>query len=362
MGLLAISLTPPTGMWESIIFGMERGVKNYALALILVTVIIKFIMVPFDFINKLTSKKSARKQAEMKPDLDKVNAKYANDKQMLNQKTMEIYKSHNYNVMGTCLGMVIYLVFTMVVFWTLFSSLNGISYYKIGDQYLQVRQEYFATFGVDVTTLGDDETAYDAYKVIFDSLSEEEQETLTAEANAKALAKYDETKTSFLWIENIWLPDTTKNPVMKYDNFIEKSRIDEDLISEVEYNLVLDPIKTSERRNNGYFVLAVLAAGTNFLSITINNMISKRKAKKQMIDPNLMGNGSNKLMTIIMPLIMGVFTLLYNAAFGLYIVSGAIITLITSPLVTIFVDMLEVEAIKKEQNRTVAVYDRKRRK
>ena len=74
-----------------------------------------------------------------------------------------------------------------------------------------------------------------------------------------------------------------------------------------------------------------------------------------------MTGGNNKLMTIIMPLIMGVFTLFYNAAFGLYIVAGALITLITSPLVTLFVDMLEYDAITKEQQKTVAIYDRKRK-
>ena len=76
MDLLAISLVKPNGFWEAIIFGMENGVKNYALALILVTIIIKLVMVPLDFINKYTSKKSSRKQAEMKPELDKINAKY----------------------------------------------------------------------------------------------------------------------------------------------------------------------------------------------------------------------------------------------------------------------------------------------
>lgn len=358
MDLLAISLSAPTGMWQSIIFGMEKALGNYAVALILVTIIIKLVMVPFDFINKYTSKKSARKQAEMKPDLDKVNAKYANDKNMLNQKTMEVYKAHNYNIMGTCLGMVIYLIFTMVVFWTLFSALNGISYYKIGDQFLQVRKEYFAAYSIDVDSLDDETTAISVYN----SLSDTEKAANQALANEKALTKYNETKTSFLWIENIWLPDSTKNPVISYDNFIEKSKLSADIITEEEYNLIMDNIKTNERSNNGYFILAVLAAGLNFLSIYINNLISRRKAIKQGVDPRLTANNSNKIMTIIMPLIMGLFTLFYNAAFGLYIVSGALIAFISSPLVTLFVDMLEIEAIKKEQNRTVATYDRRRKK
>lgn len=361
MDLLAITLTKPNGFWPNIIFGMENGVKNYALALILVTIIIKLIMVPFDFVNKYTSKKSARKQAEMKPELDKINAKYANDKNALNQKTMECYKSHNYNVMGTCLGMLVYLVFTMVVFWTLFSSLNNISYYKIGDQFMQVRQEYFAVYNIDVNAL-EDKSAIDAYNEYIETLSDEQKSELETLANEKAQEKYEDTKTSFLWIENIWIADSTTSPVMDYKSFINKSSLTEEQISESEYNLIMNNIKSNERKNNGYFILAVLAAGLNYLSISVNTWISRGKAKKQGIDPNLVASqGSNKIMTIVMPLIMGIFTLFYNAAFGLYIVAGALIAVLTSPLVTMFVDMLEIEAIKKEQNKNVAVYDRKRR-
>lgn len=368
MDLLSITLTKPNGFWDAIIFGMENGVKNYALALILVTIIIKLIMVPFDFINKYTSKKSSRKQAEMKPELDKVNAKFAHDKNMLNQKTMEVYKKHNYNVMGTCFGMLLYLVFTMVVFWTLFSALNNISYYKIGDQFLQVRKEYFASYDINVDELDEETTAYMAYEAKVSQLqdsgaTEEELATLKSQAEKSAVDKYNQEKSSFLWIENIWLADSTVNPVMDYKDFISKSKISQDQISEAEYNLVMEPIRGGDRKSNGFFILAILAAGLNYLSMAMTNWISKAKAKRQGIDPNLMANGgSGKLMMIIMPVIMGIFTLFYNAAFGLYIVAGALIALITGPLITLFVDMLEVEAIKKEQNRTVALYDRKRRK
>lgn len=372
MDLLAITLTKPTGLWASIIFGMEGSLKNYALALIIVTILIKLVMVPFDFINKYSSKKSSRKQAEMKPELDKVNAKYANDKNMLNQKTMEVYKSHNYNVMGTCVGMLVYLVFTMVIFWTLFGALNNISYYKIGDQFLQVRKEYYAGYEIDVDAIENTEeeaeegaitSAYDQYKLVVEGLTEEENAPLKALAEEKSNKKYQETKVSFLWIENIWIADSTTSPVMKYSDFIKKSGISSNAITEEEYNMIMSPIESSERNVNGYFILAILAAGLNYLSMQVNNWVSKRKAKKQGIDPSLMVNtGSNKLMSIIMPIIMGIFTLFYNAAFGLYIVAGALVTLITSPLVTMFVDMLEVEAIKREENKHIAIYSRKRRK
>lgn len=358
MGLLnAIELSAPNGFWSTIIFGIEKGVKNYALALILITIIIKLVMVPFDFLNRYTSKKSSRKQAEMKPELDKINAKYANDKNMLNQKTMEVYKSHNFNIMGTCLGMLVYLILTMVVFWTLFGSLNTISSYKIGDQFLQVRDAYYSVYEISEDNLEEGKTMYSTWS----ELSEEEKNAKSAEAHKVAQETYEETKTSFLWIENIWLPDSAVDPVMTYKDFINKSEITEEMISLDEYNMIISPLADDYRGNNGFYILAILAAGLNYLSTTMNGLISKWRAKKKGIDTKLVGNGSNKIMTIIMPIIMGVFTLFYNAAFGLYIVAGALITLITSPLVTLFVDMLEMDAINREKNKYVAIYDRKRK-
>jgi len=358
--LNAIMLAKPIGFWDSIIFWFESAVGNYALALILVTIIIKLVMVPLDFINRYTSKKSSRKQAEIKPELDKINAKYANDKATLNQKTMALYKSHNYNVGGTCFGMLAYLVLTMVVFWTLFGALNTISAYKIGDQYLQVRKEYFSAYEIDVDSLDENITAIAKLEEVTANLTDDEKATLQATANQNAVKKYNEVKTSFLWIENIWLADTTISPIMKYDEFISKSSLTKEQISSEEYNLVMSHLTDDSRSNNGIFLLAVLAAGITYLSTVMNTWISKARAKKKGLDVALVAGGNNKIMTIIMPLIMGVFTLFYNAAFGLYIVAGAIISLITSPLVTLFVDMLEYDAITKERKKTVAVYDRKR--
>jgi membrane protein insertase Oxa1/YidC/SpoIIIJ len=50
--LNALTLTAPNGFWHTIVLGLEGAIGDYALALILITVIIKLVMVPFDFINK----------------------------------------------------------------------------------------------------------------------------------------------------------------------------------------------------------------------------------------------------------------------------------------------------------------------
>lgn len=59
-----------------------------------------------------------------------------------------------------------------------------------------------------------------------------------------------------------------------------------------------------------------------------------------------------------MPVIMALFTLLYNSAFGLYIVAGNLFTLITSPLISLLVDEIDERKTKKEEQAKKVSYSR----
>ena len=105
LGSVLLEVAKPKGMWEYLIFGLESLVKNYGLTIILITLAIKLVMLPFDFYNRYINKRNSYKMAEIQPELTKIQAKYGNNKEVLNQKTMEVYKRHNYNIMGSCGGM-----------------------------------------------------------------------------------------------------------------------------------------------------------------------------------------------------------------------------------------------------------------
>src|SRR3990172_3869184 len=62
-------------------------------ALILLTVLIRLIL------NPLTAQqlKSAKKLAKLKPELDKLNTQYKNDKQRLHQEQLNLYKQAGIN-------------------------------------------------------------------------------------------------------------------------------------------------------------------------------------------------------------------------------------------------------------------------
>ena len=358
MGILNLSVSAPTGMWESIINWLGKGIASYAVVLIVLTLLVKFVMLPLDVLNKYTGKVNARKQAEVAPEIEKINKRYANNKQMLNQKAMEVYKRHNYNIYGTCGTMLVYMILTMVVFFTLFSALNKMSAYKIYNEYSTLRTTYCVNIGL--TSEATDEEII-AKTTLAEGASDEEtleHNEMIAKANSAVVAKYDEIKQSFLWIDNIWRPDTSASPVLAYDSFVSNSRIDKAEVNEKAYNLVMQPVIDANDGWNGYFILAILTAITTVLSTYINTLVSKLRAKRKNKE-FVKGAENNKTMLIIMPLIMGIFTLFYNAAFGLYILTGNLFTLITGPLITLLIEYIDEKKVQKQQNKNKISYSRK---
>ena len=137
-----IAISQPTGVWPTIINAFENGVGSYLLAIVLITLILKVIFAPFDTVNKRMTKKQTEAQAKIQPELEKIQKKYANDKNLLQQKQQELYKKAGLGMGGSCLFMLVFMALNLTVFFTLFSSLNGIADYKINQQYLALKDSY----------------------------------------------------------------------------------------------------------------------------------------------------------------------------------------------------------------------------
>lgn len=333
----------PTGLWYNIITFIGNLVHSHALTLILITLMIKILLYPFDILNKYTTKKNSRKQAELAPEIEKVKKRYASNPQLQNQKTMELYKANNYNLVGTCVGMLVYMVLTLVIFITLLNSLNTISSYKIYEEYQTLKTEYTAVYE---RTTGDENLK-------------------VSTAQNAVVAKYDDIKESFLWIKNIWRPDTSASSVLTYDDFVTNVKrvgVEASEVDKTEYTLVMNGLITSDvyKSCNGYYILAILAVLSTFGSTYLTTLVTKFKLKKQGREM-VKSPDQNKVLTLILPILMGVFTLLYNAAFGIYIVTGALFGLLTSPITGLIVEAIESKVIKKEQAKITVSYDRNRR-
>ncbi|MFA6860346.1 MAG: YidC/Oxa1 family membrane protein insertase [Clostridia bacterium] len=322
----------PTGLWESIIFAFEKVIPNYAWAIILFTLALKLVLSPLDFFNKKFARVNAKMQKIIQPELQEIQQKYGNNKELLNQKQMELYKKHNYNVVGSCGVIFANLIITFVVFLTLFTGLNKIAEFKIYEQYDQLKTAYQAELSIS------EEAANEAVKNEYELISN---------------------KYSWLWIKNVWQSDnpfTSSIPTFdEYNKIAKLNSAEIDIEAErVLYNKIMDPLRESVGSANGYFILVILSAGLSFLSLFFAQSSIKKSAKAS----EQVKNPQGKLMFVLLPLLMAYITFQFNAAFGLYIITGSLFGLATTPLLNYLVDKMEQRKIEKNAVTIEPTYSR----
>lgn len=138
-----LSIAEPSGFWITIIKAFEAVTNNYVLAIIFLTVVIRLIWGIVDTFTKFAQQKSNAIQVKMKPELDRVKEKYANQPQVLQQKQNEIQKRYmGRGYYGSCLIMLLTMVFNTVIFFTLFAGLNAMGAYKTGVNYDNLKYTY----------------------------------------------------------------------------------------------------------------------------------------------------------------------------------------------------------------------------
>lgn len=81
----------------------HRGVGNWGVAIIMLTVMVRLLMFPLSRKQAL----SAVKMQQLKPQLDALKEKYKNDKEKFSRAQMELWRKHNVNPLGGCLPLVV---------------------------------------------------------------------------------------------------------------------------------------------------------------------------------------------------------------------------------------------------------------
>lgn len=87
-----------------LIGGMQLAhsvVKNYGLAIILLTLTVNIILMPLTKVSFM----SMKRMQTIQPEINKAREKYKDNPKKLNEETLELYKKHRVNPMGGCLPM-----------------------------------------------------------------------------------------------------------------------------------------------------------------------------------------------------------------------------------------------------------------
>jgi len=131
---------------------LGKFIHNYGLIILLLTLIIKLVIMPLT----IKSYKSSAKMQAVKPELDKINAKYPNEKDAMKkqQATMELYQRAGISPMGGCLPMLLQfpILFAMFRFFPASIELRQQKFLWADD--LSAYDSIW-DFGVNVPLLGD---------------------------------------------------------------------------------------------------------------------------------------------------------------------------------------------------------------
>ncbi len=120
-----INFTPPeTGnIFAKLMIWLVSVTSSVAASVILFTLLLKLVTLPFDFMSRFSMRKNSIKMEQMRPELEKLQQQYANDKALYNQKMMALYKKNGYSMFGACLPTII----TLVIFIIAISGFNAYS-------------------------------------------------------------------------------------------------------------------------------------------------------------------------------------------------------------------------------------------
>ena len=93
---------------------LGRFISNYGIVILLMTLLIKLLISPLT----IKSYKSSAKMQVIKPEMDKINAKYPNEKDAMKkqQATMELYRKAGISPMGGCLPMLLQMPILFAMF------------------------------------------------------------------------------------------------------------------------------------------------------------------------------------------------------------------------------------------------------
>ena len=104
----------------NILAWIRSWVGSWGWAMVVFTVMIRLVLTPLD----IKSRVSMRKTTKLQPQMQALQKKYANDKEKLNQKTAELYKKEHISPLSSCLPLLLTWPILIAVFGAMRMAAN----------------------------------------------------------------------------------------------------------------------------------------------------------------------------------------------------------------------------------------------
>lgn len=267
--------------WIGVIIKWLIGLTSVGVGIIIFSLLLKIVVMPFDIYQRIAMRKQNNKMKENQARMEKLQKQYANDKDMYNQKLMEMYRESGISMFSSCLPMIL----SMVIFIVAINAFNAYASYSVVDNYnkmvgayndclkqycadigdncenatsdgtlITVKQDgkyiyytvphengfdkaYIESFNNEIRQYYIDMTAADQgeIKAFADAAMAQNagnteytradaiKDYFIGQAQEEVAARYEKdlsNDTKFLWIKNIWATDASyKHPILEYSEF-----------------------------------------------------------------------------------------------------------------------------------------------
>ncbi len=156
-----------------------EAVGSVGVGIILFSLILKLIVLPFDIYQRVAMRKQNIKMKENQARMEKLQKQYANNKELYNQKLMEMYKENGISMFSSCLPMIL----SMVIFFVAIDAFNVYAQYASVRSYNDMVEAYHGGIEAFCPVLDDEKiTIEEANKII---TIDEANKLITVKSNDK---------------------------------------------------------------------------------------------------------------------------------------------------------------------------------
>lgn len=275
--------------------------QNVFLTILICTIVLRALT----FFSDLKTRKSTAKMAAIQPEIQKIQKKYKNDPRMAQQAQSKLMKEQGVSMWGSCLPMLI----TMPLFFCFIAAFRFWGCEQMIQAILEVHDtgstQMFESFRfLWISNIWQADNG--ALPVVMEA-----KQFFASVSNMQNLIYFKENPAAFEAFKSLGL-------IIENTSNIPQTAID-------TYNNLTEPfLALYPGKNNGWFLLPILAGGSNFLSAWL----------MQKSQPKIEGQaaGGGKMMMYIFPIMSFIFCLTNNSAFAIYWTLSSVLMIVTNLL------------------------------
>ena len=334
-----------TGLFINLLTWINKLVGNYGWSIVVFTLLIRLVLLPLD----IKSKKSMRAMTKIQPKVQALQKKYANDKEKLNQKTMELYRKEHVSPTAGCLPMLI----SLPILWIMFSAMRTLGNEYTIQMLLNMKETGKSLEIADLRSMG---YSWLWIKNVFQPDSFFATILPAVGSNLRMIQPVN--GSAILTAENI-------NAALEFLRSSEYSAMASNLIPASAFTVqninflfinttltIPNSIANLFQYGNGLFILPLLAGGSQFFMTKIMN--GKQTQEQKELQAAQQADQTNPMNSPVMKWFFPLFSVWIcatsNAAFSIYWMAANVIQIVQQLAVNYWFERQDAKAAALEPN------------